>query len=316
MAKDKNKLNHRQTLPANDSIYYIASTMFLLLSGVILYLLNFNSGNKNILLQTNNDNLNKDTSTTSLCMNFFTNQTYNTSKDKLIKTTLIKEHHGKNEYEVVACLDTLLNKDDHMLIEFSSNGNEILCDSVSSAYKKFNGKARCYGADISIDEARRRYSDFAWRANFISQKVSKFFLRNLSSKEIINLLINFADTLRSSKNNDRELDNFNARNGKYLRQLAIKMRGLDIKQLQQYLVKENNIMADKAERYEKLSRSGPTNQALIAHITNHQKQLSATNNNLFVVYGANHLDPENNLALKKLLEQSTEVVTILSPRKK
>lgn len=316
MTKSKTK----QKLQATNSNYHFNPTLFLLLNGSVLALLYFCSNNTNPSNQLNSAALPTyiDQSTASICMNFFSNQTYGLTQNKSIKTTLIKEYHGQNEHEIADCLDSLLTKDDHLLLESPNNGLEISCDSLQPAYKRFNGKAKCYGADLAIDEARRRYADSAWRANFISQKMSTFFITGLASKDIIKNIINFAEMLRNFKDptdNNVEFTNSNVRNGKYLKQLALKMRGLDIKEMQAFLVTENNMWADKANYYEKLSRSGPTNQALNEQISIHQKQLANNHHKLFVVYGANHLNFEKNKGLKKLLEESDVPITILSPRK-
>ena len=252
--------------------------------------------------------------TKSSCEDYFHNESYN-FKYGLIKTILIGETHGVNEHYVADCLETIATAGDHLLIESPTEGKETSCDDVHSAYKRFNGKLKCYGFDVSMsDVSRRTYSDLIYRINFIADRSSKFFIGANSGKEVISRINTFADILEKYESHEihpKYFDpTFNKRTAKYLRKLGKSMSGLNIPEMQDFLIKENNRLANKADQYrEKSSRDHRFISEIISH-----KQLVGKKYRLFAVAGTDHTSPKLNSELREKIIQSGVPITILTPK--
>ena len=301
----------------SSSYWKIAGTvvMAILTFSAIIWLL-YSSRNKKIGLMPGSTNLGD-------CKNFnvhrYNAPPYKSSDDAVFfNTILLGELHGKNEQYVVSCLKKLSGVGDHLLIESPSNGKSVVCDEIHPIYREFNGRLKCYGFDVSMDKERRLYGDCAWRANFIAQKSSFFLDRARNAAEARKSIIAFADFLGENSVDSNQFaqsadPEFTKRNVKYLKKLAKKMRGLSIKEMHQYLLKENNALVIKAKSHEARSRGGPTNDALVQEMGSHQRELKGGNNRVFVVAGANHVDPKKNKALKAKIDAG-EQVAILMPK--
>jgi len=253
------------------------------------------------------------------CQRFFHNHTFKMAENNNpITTNLLGVIHGPGDQEASDCLESQIRDGDHLLIESPDNGEAVNCDAVDPAYAKFNGKLKCFGFDISIDEARRRYNDFAMKANFIKNYHQSFFINAKTTQDVINNIKRFANFLLESQqtppqqNLDPELI---PRTSKYFTKLANKLRGFqNAFEIQQFLTQENNLLVKKAEQYEELSRKGPTNHALTEQIKLHQKQLQGSGFRLFGVVGDRHLDPSLNKYLHEITS-GPEPVTLFRTKR-
>ena len=221
---------------------------------------------------------------------------------------LFAEHHDtdKDDERIADCIASFSAPGDRLLIEVTDIGKTVDCSALHPAYRRFNSELECYGFDLPVTEARRLYSDFAYRANFIATKILAFFEGKSSAKQIRRRIKSFGDHISKIKLSDKFIDlEFNKRFGEYLKELITRMKGLSIKQMQAFLTEENNSLADMAAIYESLSRKGPTNKSLVQAIRKHRLQLlnSANKHRLFVVAGTAHMDPQRNIDLSTLVDR-------------
>ena len=269
----------------------------------------------NISRATTAENCAAETMPVEPCGKDFTNKTFNPNQG-LVNIFLLAEIHGTNEANVANCLNNLMTPGDRLLIESPAQGKEVPCDDVHQAYKRFNGKFKCYGFDIPIDKASILYNDYSYRVNFLAKYTGQFIADANSGKEFISNFRPFANFLKEqgsasgSKYGDPK---FNQRQVDYFLSLTKRMQGLTLPKIEGLLVKENDRLYGLVKKYEKASRLGPTNDALVQEILKHTKQLAGSQNRLFVVAGANHVDPKVNRKLAKDVIQK-EAVTWLIPR--
>lgn len=253
----------------------------------------------------------KGLSNKSVCHDYFNNETH--TDGRTINTVLLGELHGVNEQHVTDCLESLVTEGDHLLIEALDEGKEIKCNTVHPAYQRFNGKLKCYGFDVPIDEARRRYNDLAYRANFLYKNADIFLQKAKTPKDVVKDFKSFGDKIIHTKSSLPTDSDFIKRQGKYFIKLSKKLQGLSFPEIGDFLIQENRRLTDRADYYEKLSRRGPTNDALVKQITEHQEKLVGSKQRLFAVAGTNHLDPALNAQLIEVIK-GKEPVTILRPK--
>lgn len=270
----------------------------------------------------------------SPCDRFFHNHTYRGATDlasQEITTYLFGEIHGLDEVHVSDCMEFLgAQTGDHFLIESPHEGAEVPCDSITPVYKRFNGKLKCFGIDVPINEARRLYGDSMFQIDFLKNKLPRIVEGSATVQEGMKKWIDFVDYIMSQSANLSQNspasrlgiqdDDFYHRNGKYLKKLAKKMSGLSKREVSAFLFEELEKLSNKAEYYYSLSRGGPTNHAVVEHVMAHQKLLrsnqlrkqGAYQPRLFAAVGAAHLDASNNQEIKRIYEEGDSVMILSS----
>ena len=220
-------------------------------------------------------------------------------------------HDNRQDDEKISdCIDVLAKPGDHLLLEVENTGNPVDCGILNSAYKKLNPKLTCFGFDVGFDKNRESYNIYAHRANLL-YSMDKVLKGATSAKEIRKQLSDYAEKLMETKTPSHfPVKDYHQKNGKYLKKLCRKLSGLNMKEIEDFLTKENQRLAAKADDFENLSRRGATDGALVKNIKAHQAQLSNPDNSqhLFVVAGARHLDLNINSHLKEL--SLNEVATL------
>jgi len=251
------------------------------------------------------------------CTDHFDIHTYNGAKsdDPLLIGEIHKIDERYNANHVADCLTSLAQDGDQLLIEAYIEGREAECSFIDSAYQRFNGKLKCYGFDVAPDENQRIYTDLALKANLLVKLAQNpLFFGVESPKEFRAKLIMVSEKLQQQKSSSSVDQDHSKRLGKYLGNLARKLSGLTIREIEHFIFKEHKQLVDKVEKYEKLSRHGKTDKSFLSHLKNHQEQLAGSKYRLFAVAGAQHLDPLHNPYLQTAID-SHEPFTILMPKR-
>jgi hypothetical protein len=298
--------------------------LILLTLGAVLVIANRLGRRDGFVLPFGNQEKNNHPKGKNSCTTHFIEQRFNTVKQKQAKAprqiVMIQEIHGQYETKIADCLDEMLTANDRLLIEApDNNGEPIPCDSVHPAYKRFNGKVECFGFDVPINEDRIRYAECSWRANFIGEKIYPWVRdKAKSTDEVVRFVNSFADFIEKIPDQNEGVGSnlnikFNERSGKYLRErIAKRITNMNFGEISQFLIKENNEMAARAQVYQARTRDTVTNDALVQQVKHHNEALtkSKTDGRLFVVAGAAHLDPDKNKKFQEIVDQQDEIVLL------
>lgn len=286
-----------------------------------------------ILLRSPTRSSHSNLETNLVCSDHFHNETYGNSTE--VNTTLLGGLHGSSEKYTADCLESLIITGDHLLIEAPKNGEKVPCDFLHSSYARFNEKIECYGFDTSVTENRRTYHDLVYRVNFLANGgiFGKLFNEAKSEKELISSLEAFSKSLKNTNSLQKKytslaekmginpnivnadgFDNkFHQRFGEYLKGFTQNIAGLNFEEINQFVLKEHSHLMAGVNHYDKLSRKGPTNEALVDEIKKHEKLLGGKHR-LFVVAGASHTDISVNSHLKKFIKNRKKPIRIFQPK--